>query len=161
MEVMLKEEKKLFSEAGICFLEAICVLPELSDGKKAEKTNLFYTKLRTAFFACAEAAARTEKEHYETSGDPRRRFTHRPLRLSLRTRLSEKDESGSVSCVRVLTLTRRGKTLYEKESRELLGPDGALIVPRAVPGKKPAARKKEKAVKDAKVNPKAPPRKSE
>ena len=41
MEVMLKEEKKLFSEAGICFLEAICVLPELSDGKKAEKTNLF------------------------------------------------------------------------------------------------------------------------
>ena len=142
MEVILKEEKKLFSDAGICFLEAVCTLPELSGGKRTGRTNRFYADLRAAFFACAEACARTEKERYESSTDPRRRFTHRPLRFSLRTRLSEPDDTGLFPAVRLLTLTHKGKCLYEKESRESIGRDGELHPPSDARRKRPSTKKR-------------------
>ena len=124
-------------------------MPELSGGKRTGRTNRFYADLRAAFFACAEACARPEKERYESSTDPRRRFTHRPLRFSLRARLSEPDDMGLVPAVRLLTLTHKGKCLYEKESRESIGRDGELLPPSDARRRKRPSTKNRPAAADS------------
>ncbi len=124
MELTIKKRPRvLLSEGGIPFCEVSISLPEaLTEGKAAERIARFYGALEGKCLLLAkEVILPYAKRAYEESTDPRRRFTHRPYRLELSCR---PDDGGIRRC---LTVTHRGRTLFQDTRYERIDEDGRVL----------------------------------
>ncbi|MBQ2719607.1 MAG: hypothetical protein IJF73_06015 [Clostridia bacterium] len=131
---------EVFREEGIPHAEVVLSLPVAKgEGAAAAAVNSFYGRLgegameigRVLLFPRAKA-------RYEASGDPRRRFTHRPYRLELTAVCARQGEATEVR--RTATLFHRARRLYTETVTERITPEG-WILPQKPPQRKKAAKK--------------------
>ena len=118
MELTTKRRDEMLSEGGIVFVILSVELPVLSaDGKMAKRLSAYYAALSDLYHAAAKKYLASERSAYEGDSDPKKRFTHRPLRLSCRTEISGECP---YRILRRLSLSRGGSVLWERVTSELL-----------------------------------------
>lgn len=136
----IKPEKRrvtTLAEEGIPHCEITLSLPTAEgEGRAAAHIRNFYRRIAAHTEALARAVLlpRARRE-YEKSDDSRRRFTHRPYRLSHTARLSVEGEEAVVT--RTLELSYRGRLLFREERGERIRGDGRIL-----PIKKPKEKRK-------------------
>ena len=128
MEIRTEKRRiTTLAEEGVPHCEITLSLPTVEGkGRAAARIRDFYCRIaaqtealaRNVLLPCARAA-------YERSDDPRRRFTHRPFRLSHTAQTSAKGEETLVT--RTLELSYRGRTLYREERGERITEDGRML----------------------------------
>ena len=105
-------ERLKFSHNGICHLILEYTLPAPPRDKAEERILGFLDTAYASVKAKAEAALPRLVEHYSSNPDPKKHLRHRPCLLSLSFSLiKEKKFYRLDEC---LSLTRGGRTLYEK-----------------------------------------------
>ena len=107
------ENRKEFSQGGVCYIICECHPPELPKTKAGARIEAALTRIQAAIFQSAEAALPSLSEKYEKDCDPHKRLRHRPIFLSLHLDCEEKKRCFFVS-IR-LHLHRCGRALAKKE----------------------------------------------
>lgn len=126
----IKPEKRrvtTLAEEGIPHCEITLSLPTAEgEGRAAARIRVFYRRIgkHTEALARSVLLPRARRE-YEKCDDPRRRFTHRPYRLSNTARLSVEGEEAVVT--RTLELSHRGRTLFREERCERITSEGRIL----------------------------------
>lgn len=121
----LQSKKETYAENGIAYLTVSCTLPHW-DEKTFSAAEKFYRTVQEAIFRLAEEKLfPKEQERYESDPDPRKRFTHRPLQLSVLSQIRE--TRGGTQITRTVALSRRGHPLYRRESVETVTAGGTLL----------------------------------
>ncbi len=124
MEIVIKKRPHtVLSEGGIPFCEVSVHLPEaVGEGKAAERLSRFYSPMEKECLSFAkECVLPLAKDAYEKSADPRRRFTHRPYRIELACSLD------GINIKRRLTVTHRGRILFERAYSEKIDNGGGVV----------------------------------
>ena len=128
MEVRVtKREPVLLAEDGIMLAEAQIALPEAEGGDRASRTvNRFYERIGKALEGIVQnVLAPQSRALYERSDDPRKRFTHRPFRLSCDCRITE--GADGITVVRTVTVRHRGRLVFERKDRERITEKGWIL----------------------------------
>ena len=107
------ENRKEFSEGGICHIVCECALPDLPEGKAGARIREALEKFGEAVYKSAEAALPSLSEKYEKNPDPHKKLRHRPLLLSLRFDCEERKRFFLIT--HHLCLSRCGRTLSQKK----------------------------------------------
>ena len=107
------ENRKEFSEGGICHIVCECALPDLPEGKAGVRIREALEKFGEALYKSAEAALPSLSEKYEKNPDPHKKLRHRPLLLSLRFDCEERKRFFLIA--HHLCLSRSGRTLSQKK----------------------------------------------
>ena len=136
----IKPEKRrviTLAEEGIPHCEITLSLPTAEgEERAAARIRDFYRRIGEHTEALARSVLLPRaRAAYERSDDPRRRFTHRPFRLSHIARLSAEGEEAVVT--RTLELSHRGRLLFREERGERISKDGRIL-----PIKKPKEKRK-------------------
>ena len=119
MEIsVLTRPPLLLAEDGIMLAEAQIALPEAEGGDRASRAvNRFYERIGKALEGIVQnVLAPQSRALYERSDDPRKRFTHRPFRLSCDCRITE--GADGITVVRTVTVRHRGRLVFERKDRE-------------------------------------------
>ena len=107
------ENRKEFSEGGICHIVCECALPDLPQTKAGARIREALEKFGEALYKSAEAALPSLSEKYEKNPDPHKKLRHRPLSFSLAFSFEEQKKCFSVSVS--IRLSRSGRTLSQKK----------------------------------------------
>ena len=107
------ENRKEFSEGGICHIVCECALPDLPQTKAGARIREALEKFGEALYKSAEAALPSLSEKYEKNPDPHKKLRHRPLLLSLRFDCEERKRFFLIT--HHLCLSRCGRTLSQKK----------------------------------------------
>ena len=125
MQIQTKRIDKMLSDGGIVFVILSVELPELlTEGKMAKRLSAYYAALSALYHAAAEKYLASERSAYAVDPDPKKRFTHRPLRLCCRTEISGE---GPYRILRRLSLSRGGAVLWERETLERVDTQRGLL----------------------------------
>ena len=128
MEIsVLTRPPLLLAEDGIMLAEAQIVLPEAMGGDRASRAvNRFYKRIGDALERITQnVLAPQSRALYERSDDPRKRFTHRPFRLSCDCRISE--GADGITVVRTVTVRHRGRVIFERRDCEKISASGLVL----------------------------------
>ena len=128
MEIMMEKRRIVtLAEEGIPHCEITLSLPTAEgEGRAAARVRDFYRRIGEHTEALARSVLLPRaRAAYERNDDPRRRFTHRPYRLSHTARLSAEGEETVVT--RTLELSHRGRLLFREERGERLREDGRIL----------------------------------
>ncbi len=131
--------REVFSDGGIAHAEVSLFLPSaVGEGREVTAVNRFYSRIGEGALEIGKSLLYPRaKARYEASGDPRRRFTHRPYRLELTAVCTPSEEGTEVR--RTLALYHRGRRLYSEAVTEVITAEGRIFekkAPRAKKGKK-------------------------
>jgi hypothetical protein len=107
------ENRKEFSEGGICHIVCECALPDLPEGKAGVRMQKVLSQIKESFFLSAEKALPSLSEKYDKNSDPHKKLRHRPLSFSLAFSFEERKKCFSVSVS--IRLSRSGRTLSQKK----------------------------------------------
>ena len=128
MEIVIEKRKvTMLAEEGIPHCEITLSLPTAEgEERAAARVRDFYRRIgeHTEALARSVLLPRARRE-YEKCDDPRRRFTHRPYRLSHIARLDTRE--GETVVIRRLELSHRGRTLFSEERGERISEDGRIL----------------------------------
>ena len=128
MEIsVLTRPPLLLAEDGIMLAEAQIALPEAMGGDRASRAvNRFYERIGKALEGIVQnVLAPQSRALYERSDDPRKRFTHRPFRLSCDCRITE--GADGITVVRTVTVRHRGRLVFERKDRERITEKGWIL----------------------------------
>ena len=128
MEIsVLTRPPLLLAEDGIMLAEAQIALPEAEGGDRASRAvNRFYERIGKALEGIVRnVLAPQSRALYERSDDPRKRFTHRPFRLSCDCRITE--GADGITVVRTVTVRHRGRLVFERKDRERITEKGWIL----------------------------------
>ena len=128
MEIFaVKRTPLFFAEDGIPLAEAQIALPHAEGNDRSCRTvNRFYDRIARALEEIARnTLPRLSRELYEHSDDPRKRFTHRPFRLSCECRIENTGDEIIVQ--RYLAVKHRGRTVYERKDSERITKEGLIL----------------------------------
>ena len=128
MEIsVLTRPPLLLAEDGIMLAEAQIALPEAEGGDRASRAvNRFYKRIGTALESIAKNVLLPHSRTlYAHSDDPRKRFTHRPFRLTCECRITEKADG--IEAVRTVTVRHRGRVIFERRDCEIIARDGLIL----------------------------------
>ena len=116
-----------FAENGIVHAVVSLQLPCANgEGREDATVNEFYERLEKAALDIGGTLLFPRaKARYESSTDPRKRFTHRPYRLEITS--THTAEGEGITVTRTLTLSHRGRELYREVAADLLLPDGRIL----------------------------------
>ena len=129
MEIsVVRREPIHIAEDGIVLAEAQIALPEAMEGTHAHRAvNRFYKRIGDALEGITRnVLAPQSRALYERSDDPRKRFTHRPFRLSCDCRITE--GADGITLVRSVTVRHRGRVIFERKDHERIT-EGGLVLP--------------------------------
>lgn len=120
------ENRKEFSDGGICHIVCECALPDLPEGKAGVRMQKVLSQIKESFFLSAEKALPALAEKYKADPSPQKHLRHRPLSFSLAFSFEERKKCVSVSvsirlsrCGRTLSL-KKGEVRFDKQSGYLL-----------------------------------------
>ena len=128
MEIRVtKREPLLLAEDGVMLAEAQIVLPVAAGGDRASRAvNRFYERIGKALDGIVKNVLLPQSRAlYERSDDLRKRFTHRPFRLSCDCRITE--GADGITVVRTVTVRHRGRLVFERKDREKITPAGLIL----------------------------------
>ena len=128
MEIsVLTRPPLLLAEDGIMLAEAQIALPEAMGGDRASRAvNRFYERIGKALEGIVQnVLAPQSRALYERSDDLRKRFTHRPFRLSCDCRITE--GADGITVVRTVTVRHRGRLVFERKDRERITEKGWIL----------------------------------
>ena len=125
--LIVRREPIQIAEDGIMLAEAQIALPEAMGGDRASRAvNRFYERIGTALEGIVRnVLAPQSRALYERSDDPRKRFTHRPFRLSCDCRITE--GADGITVVRTVTVHHRGRLVFERKDRERITEKGWIL----------------------------------
>ena len=106
-------ERYDFSESGVHLLTLEIFMPALPEGVAGERIGTFLRSVADTVKQGAENALPRLFSQYESDPDPKKRFRHRPCRLSLSFSLCE--QKGYYRLQERLALTKGGRLLSEKQ----------------------------------------------
>ena len=128
MEIsVLTRPPLLLAEDGIMLAEAQIALPEaIGEDRASRAVNRFYERIGKALEGIVQnVLAPQSRALYERSDDPRKRFTHRPFRLSCDCRITE--GADGITVVRTVTVRHRGRLVFERKDRERITEKGWIL----------------------------------
>ena len=128
MEIsVLTRPSLLLAEDGIMLAEAQIALPEaIGEDRASRAVNRFYERIGKALEGIVRnVLAPQSRALYERSDDPRKRFTHRPFRLSCDCRITE--GADGITVVRTVTVRNRGRLVFERKDRERITEKGWIL----------------------------------
>ena len=128
MEIsVLTRPPLLLAEDGIMLAEAQIALPVAAGVDRASRAvNRFYERIGKALEGIVRnVLAPQSRALYERSDDPRKRFTHRPFRLSCVCRITE--GADGITVVRTVTVRHRGRLVFERKDRERITEKGWIL----------------------------------
>ena len=136
--------RHFFFAGNAPLLELVISLPlPTGEGKGAKKIAAFYRRLAEESVKGAEAALLPALQRaYEADTDPRKRFRHRPARLTVRGRVTEESEKyfsavweSRLVCGAQKETVRRGAEIFTVKNGRLCPPAYLLYkgVPKAAP----------------------------
>ena len=106
-------ERYDFSESGVHLLTLEISMPVLPEGAAGERIGGFLRSVADTVKQGAKNARPRLFSQYESDPDPKKRFRHRPCRLSLSFFLCE--ERGYYRLEEQLALTKGGRLLSQKQ----------------------------------------------
>ena len=107
------ENRKEFSEGGICHIVCECALPDLPEGKAGVRMQKILSQIKESFFLSAEKALPALAEKYKADPSPQKHLRHRPLSLSFEFCAEEKRSIYHITWK--IRLSRCGRTLSQKK----------------------------------------------
>ena len=128
MEIYInKKDPILLAEDGIPLAEAQIALPHADGNDRASRAvNRFYDRIGRALEAIAhKTLPQLSRELYTRSDDPRKKFTHRPFRLSCECHLENAGDQIIVR--RYLAVNHRGHTVHERKDSERITKEGLIL----------------------------------
>ena len=128
MEIYInKKEPILLAEDGIPLAEAQITRPHADGNDRASRAvNRFYDRVGRALEAIArKTLPQLSRELYTRSDNPRKKFTHRPFRLSCECHLE--NAKGEIIVRRYLAVKHRGRTVYERKDAERITESGVVL----------------------------------
>ena len=128
--------RHFFFAANAPLLELLISLPLPTGNERgARRIAAFYRRLAEEAVSCtAEELVPALRAAYEADGDPRKRFRHRPARLTLRGRVSE--ESGAYFSVVRESRLQHGKGETVRRAAEIFSAKSGRLYPPAYLGYK-------------------------
>ena len=128
MEIYINEKEPiLLAEDGIPLAEAQIALPHADGNDRASRAvNRFYDRVGRALEAIArKTLSQLSLELYTRSDDPRKKFTHRPFRLSCGCHVESTGDEIIVR--RYLAVKHRGRVIYERKDSERITKEGLIL----------------------------------